>query len=904
MNGLRVFCFLCLFLATFTVLGDEKKKMDLSLAKARWVRSDAILWKTTDKELDSNCNFYLYTGNVKFTEKKGWQVEKQFSLSFIKKEDKEILLDSASVKKSICEVLKDHVVVVAKKKGKVISATTVQKTTVLDELFGYSGKDLGVSFIEGKPRLKLWAPTALSVKVHLFENSTEKTPRETKSMKATKGVWEITLSKEWKDKFYLYEVQVFTLTTQKIENNLVTDPYSVSVSNNGERSQILDLDDPKYKPKDWDQLQKPKLESVEDIVLYELHTRDFSIFDLSVPEKYRGTFMAFTLKDSNGMKHLMNLQRAGLTHIHLLPVFDIATIEERKELRKEAKIDSNLPGDSEEQQKEVGKYKDEDGFNWGYDPHHYGVPEGSYSTNPDGPQRILEFRKMIQSLSKKGLRVIMDVVYNHTHSCGQNSKSVLDKIVPGYYYRYGADGKISTSSCCADTASERMMMEKLMIETLCTWAKHYKVDGFRFDLMGHHSKSNMEKVRKTLESLTLEKDGVDGKKIYLYGEGWCFGSLNDEQPNEAFHQLNTYGYGIGTFNDRIRDSVRGGNFMHNSKSDQGFINGLYYDYNHEKGDSEIPKDLEKQKQKLLNYMDNIRIGMAGNLKYYKFMTAEDKVLTGGEINYRGSGHAGYTAFPRESINYVSAHDNYTLWDQITAKAPFQVETRKPQTATPEEKGRMQNLALAISAFGQGIPFFHAGIDMLRSKSGDGDSYNSGDWFNRLDFTYETNNWGAGLPPEWKNKYEWNFWRLRLADKTLSPSKQTILFSVNYFQALLRVRKSSKLFRLHTKEQICERLKFLNAEKGSKQIPGLIVMKIDDSSKQILDEKRKQIICLFNATREKIDFTHKSLKTQNLVLHPALDEKVDPRIKEATYEPKTGTITIPARSTLVYYEPRK
>ncbi len=202
--------------------------------------------------------------------------------------------------------------------------------------------------------------------------------------------------------------------------------------------------------------------------------------------------------------------------------------------------------------------RDRDGFNWGYDPYHYTVPEGSYSTDPSGSARIREFREMVQALNTAGLRVVMDVVYNHTHASGQNDKSVLDKVVPGYYHRLNAEGAVEKSTCCANTASEHVMMEKLMVDSLRTWATAYKVDGFRFDLMGHHMVANMLKVRERLSALTLDRDGVDGSKIYLYGEGWDFGEVAYGARGLNATQANLAGTGIGTFNDRMRDAVRGG----------------------------------------------------------------------------------------------------------------------------------------------------------------------------------------------------------------------------------------------------------------------------------------------------------------------------------------------------------
>jgi len=889
------------------------KELPTKRANAVWVSSDVIAIEMSES-LKSYRYFLQYeeNGDIKLEDNKlkgGESFELKFD-GIIDEHDSlykkypylkgYLKLSTSEIKNLIPEILKDYVIISAiDGNGKIIYLSSIQSYGILDELYTYKGDDLGISFDKNLvPTLKLWSPVAKSVRIQIFDNSDTLVPVESKEMKLLdKGVWSVTGKKEWKNLFYLYEIDVFNLNTGKVERNLVTDPYSLSLSINSKKSQIIDLNDTHLKPKDWNSLKKPKLDSIRDIVLYELHLRDFSINDKTVSEKNRGTFLAFTEKNSNGMKHLKKMANAGLTHVHLLPVFDIATIEENKSLQQNPVIPENLAPNSTEQQEIISKHKDKDGFNWGYDPFHYVVPEGSYSTDPNSSNRILEFRKMVKSLNETGLRVIMDVVYNHTASCGQSDTSVFDKIVPNYYYRLDKEGRIQSTTCCSDTASEHAMMEKLMIDTLKLWATQYKVDGFRFDLMGHHTTSNIQKIKDTLNALTLEKDGVDGKKIYLYGEGWKFGSLDAILKDEAFNQVNAFGYGVGTFNDRMRDSLRGGNFSHDTKSDQGFINGLYYDYNNEPANRETPKDLEQQKKQLLNYTDNIRIGLVGGLRDYKFINSDGKLIKGSEINYRGSNSA-YTADPIECINYVSAHDNYSLWDQISAKAPFNTERRVPTTATSQEKADMQKMGLSLVMFAQGIPFFDAGVEILRSKSGDGDSYNSGDWFNKLDYSYETNNWGIGLPIEEKNKNEWSFWSPRLADKNFKPSKATIVSTFDYFLDLLKVRRSSKLFHLDTK-QVMDRVRFIDSEET--QIPGLIVMTISDKieGKDNLDPDRKLIVVLFNARREKIEFSHNSLKNINLKLYSEFE-----KVKGANFDENSGTITIPARTTLVYYETEK
>lgn len=801
------------------------------------------------------------------------------------------------------ELLREQLVLVVKSAdGSVRAATSLQTFGVIDELAAYSGDDLGVTFDgSGVPTVKLWAPTARAVKLLIYDAATVAVPAQTVDLsRGDKGVWSVKGAPTWKNKFYLYEVEVFARSKGAFVKNLVTDPYSTSLAINSTRSQLVDLNDPALKPAGWDGLNKPELQAFEDIVLYELHVRDFSINDATVPAAHRGTYLAFTDLAADGMVHLSKLAQAGLSHLHLMPLADFTTVEEDRSQQAVPQIPAGAAGDSEEQQAALARVMGKDGFDWGYDPFHYSAPEGSYAMDANGSARILEVRKMVQSLAQIGLRVVMDVVYNHTHSAGQDDPtSVLDRVVPDYYYRLDSAGGIQNSSCCADTASEHAMMEKLMIDSLRLWAKQYKVDGFRFDFMGHHTTANLQHVRDALAALTPAQDGVDGKKIYLYGEAWQFGSLLDILPEQAFHQGHTYGSGIGSFNDRIRDSIRGGGPF-SGLADQGFATGLADDYNQSPANEETPTDPAGRLRKLAELGDDILLGLAGNLRDYVFVGADGKSVRGAEVKYRGAPGAGYTADPQETINYFSAHDNHTFWDYIQAKAPFKTPGRLPESATLAERVRMQNLALSLVALGQGVPFFLAGEDLLRSKSGDGDSYKSGDWFNRLDLSYATNNWGVGLPPAAKNKDKWPLWQPRLAAPELTPTRDHILSSAMHFRELLQIRRSSPLFRLRSADDISKRVKFFNV--GDKQQPGLIAMSISNklAGEADLDPDRRRIVVLVNANKADLVFQSDELKG-TLTLHPVQKLSADPVVRAAQCGDGSGKLTIPGRTTLVCVE---
>ncbi len=764
--------------------------------------------------------------------------------------------------------------------GTPVDATGLQIPGVLDDLYTYDG-DLGPVFDGNSVVVTIWAPTAKTVSLQVFADSDPATPAGVHPMTEdpATGTWSVTGPADWNGQYYLFDVEVYVPSTGAVEHNLVTDPYSLGLSMNSQRSQFVDLDDPGLMPPGWADYAKPALTAPEDIVIYELHVRDFSVNDMTVSADNRGTYNAFAAAGSNGTNHLASLAEGGLSHVHLLPTFDIASINENKAEWEapDPAILATYPPDSEMQQDAVSDYADKDGFNWGYDPWHYTVPEGSYATNPDGTARILEYREMVRALNEMGLRVVMDVVYNHTNASGQNDKSVLDRVVPGYYHRLNADGGIERSTCCENTASEHNMMEKLMVDSLVTWARDYKVDGFRFDLMGHHSKANMLKVRQALDALTLENDGVDGSAIYLYGEGWNFGEVANNARFEQATQRNMAGTGIGTFSDRLRDGVRGGNPFSNVQ-DQGFVNGLYYDSNGTPQGNELGT--------LLHISDWVRIGLIGDLADYELVNSGGNLVRADEVDYFGQ-QAGYTADPQENITYVAAHDNETLFDATQLKAPF--------AASMADRVRIQNLGNSIVMFGQGVPFFHAGQDILRSKSMDRDSFNSGDWFNAIDWSLATTNWGIGLPNAEKNLDNWPIMQPRLADPAFAPSSNDVFHSAEQFNELLRIRGSSRLFRLRDAAEVSARVGFHNT--GPSQVPGLVVMSIVDDYGDV-DLASEMIVTLFNAGDEAVSFGFEAMG-RDFELHPVQAASVDPVVQSAYYDATAEAFQVPARTTAVF-----
>ncbi|WP_428266556.1 pullulanase-type alpha-1,6-glucosidase [Haliangium sp.] len=868
-------------------------------------------------------------------------------------------------------ILQSQLAVVGKSSSGLVSATAVQIPGVLDELFAYDGA-LGVGFEDTgapqRPTFRLWAPTARSVTVHVY--NPDKTDLDTQAMTQNvdnPAVWEYTATDaSWYGNPYLYEVEVFTYRDPAnpgsdtdvpggVVKNLVTDPYSVALTTNSEYSLIIDLGDAATKPPGWDAFDPPSnFQAPEDIVLYEVHVRDFSIDDQSVTDAAdRGKYTAFTYDGANdaddhvlsdGMAHLQRLAHPdsdnatiqGVTHVHLLPVFDIATIDEDATARVD--LDSNFSalcartnnvvpagdctadanksirtvldelltasgtggtlGDTEEIQALVDVVRGLDGYNWGYDPFHYTTPEGSYATDPEGVQRIIEFRQMVMGLGAIDLRVVMDVVYNHTNASGQSDRSVLDKIVPGYYHRQNqTTGDVERSTCCENTATEHAMMEKLMIDSLEVWASQYKVSGFRFDLMGHHMKSNMENVRTALDSIDPD--------IYIYGEGWDFGEVGGNARGVNATQPNLAGTGIGTFSDRLRDAVRGGGPFDNGDAlrvNQGFVNGMFYD----KNDKNMASDAD-QLTSLLSQADLIRVGMAGNLKSFVIPSRFDLDIAGEDISYNGY-DAGYCEDPQEVITYIAAHDNQTLFDNNQYKIP---------TGTSmADRVRIQNLGLSINLLGQGIPFLHMGQDILRSKSMTRDSYDYGDWYNRVDFSYvdnaqASNNWNVGLPTKEKDGDAYAVIREIITDTSIQPAAANMERSHDHVREMLTIRRSSPLFSLRTGDEVNTRVDFHNGGShdltdGSGQIPGFLVMSITDGTCAgvDLDGAIDNIVILVNARPQVVTFdaTSTRLGGRSWDLSRVLEtESTDPVVGNSTYNATTNVFSIPARTTAVFFE---
>ncbi len=784
--------------------------------------------------------------------------------------------------------------------GSLAYATGVQNAGALDDLYAYGGK-LGVvirktGFLDrlvdewfdfageddGDAKIKVWAPTAQTMKLQLFKTSTDTAPSQVVAMTYHNGVWVSRLSSDWIGKYYLLDETVYAPTTRSVVENVVSDPYSIDIALNGSKSRITDMDAARNTPAGWEFDHAPALARVNDLSIYELHVRDFSVNDQTVPAEHRGMYLAFTDRNSDGMKHLRDLSQAGLKAVHLLPTFHFNSVNEDKSTWKTTPDLNGLGPDSQQQQAAVAAVQSADAYNWGYDPDHYLAPEGSYAVNPD--LRVKEYRQMVMGLHRSGLRVIQDVVFNHTSGFGEASNSILDEVVPNYYNRLDADGALQMGSCCADTATEHLMMGKLQQDAIVWNAKQYKIDGFRFDIMSFTFVSNLQKIRQALAKLTLDRDGIDGSKIYIYGEGFSFGETANNALGVNAQQSNLYGTGLGSFNDRMRDGVRGGGPFDDERV-QGFGTGLFTAPNAYTSSNTALAD---QKSTLLHRTDWIKVGLTGDLRDYTFIDSTGAQITGGTLDYQGQ-PTGYTATPVEAVNYVSVHDNQDIFDAIQLKAPT--------TESAQTHARRQVLSMSLVALGQGVPFFQAGDDLLRSKSLDQNSYDSGDWFNKIDWTGQGNNWGIGLPIASQNSSQWSFQQPVLANTSLQPSPADIATTTTAFQEFLKIRNSSSLFRMTSAEEIQQNLTFLN--NGPDQTPGLIVMKLAAPDSGYAGEGYKQIVVVFNGTSSEQKYVAASLAGQRLTLHPIQRHSGDAVVRTASANSKSGTLTVPALTTAVF-----
>lgn len=600
-----------------------------------------------------------------------------------------------------------------------VTVSNLYGTAEFEEMFTYDGV-LGVTYSAAGSDFAVWSPTASEVILVFYEDGYQGAVTDEIPMtKGEQGEWTVRVEGDLGGQFYTYRVTVGG------ETNEAVDLYARAVGVNGKRGMVIDLEE--TNPDGWENDTHVLVENQTDAVIYEVHVRDLSMHEDSGIEN-KGKFLGFTETDtvsssgaSTGVNHIKEL---GATHVHLLPSYDYQSIDETK-------LDDNK-------------------FNWGYDPQNYNVPEGSYSTDPyDGYTRVSEFKEMVKALHDEGLGVVMDVVYNHTFT---TDGSNFNNTVPQYYYRVNINGTYSNGSGCGnETASERSMVNKFIVESVVYWATEYHIDGFRFDLMGVHDIQLMEDVRAAL-------DEID-PRILVYGEGWQAGStLISGQDAALKANASKMNDRIAHFSDDLRDAIKGSVF---NETGRGFLNG-----NFSQGDA-------------------LKLGIVA------------------ATNHPQVSGSKWAAEPTQTVSYVSAHDNHTLWDKLILSTGLSEDIPEEY----DELLRIYKLCTTAVLTSQGMVFFQAGEEMARTKGGDHNSYISPDSVNKLD---------------WERKDEFSG-------------------LVEYYKGLIEIRKNHVAFRQATSAGIAETLTFIDEPHYT---DGVIAYTIDGAA---AGDSWDTIAVIFNAS---------------------------------------------------------
>ena len=589
-------------------------------------------------------------------------------------------------------------------------------------------KNLWLEYSKEKTTFKIWSPTATAVKLNFYKSGNDTKIIETHQLKDDEnGVWEKTINGDLNGTYYSYQIYVNDAWLAETPGI-----YAKAVGVNGNRAMVLNFDE--TNPENWQNDDFVTLKTPNEAIIYELHIRDFTI-QKEANSKLAGKYLGLVEKESksplNVSTAIDHIKELGITHVHLLPTFDHYSIDE-----------SNL---------------EKPQFNWGYDPQNYNVPEGSFATNPfDAEVRIKEFKTMVKAFHDANIGVILDVVYNHT---GRTETSNFNLENPKYYYRFDEKGNFSDAAACGnETASEREMMRKFIIESVKYWTEEYHLDGFRFDLMGIHD-------IETMNLLAGEIKQINPNSL-IYGEGWTAGDSPLPEAKRALKKHTHQMPKVAAFSDDIRDGIKGSVFEDEST---GFVNGA--------------KGME----------ESIKFGVVGSIKH-------------AQINYKKVNYSDefWANEPWQAINYVSCHDNHTLFDKLKISQP---------KASDKEIKAMHKLATAIVLTSQGTPFLHAGSEMMRTKNGEHNSYKSPDSINQIN------------------------WNLKVKNADV----------VAYFQNLIKLRKQHPAFRMPTAKEVQENLEFLKIEDG------FVSYQLKNNAN---NDSWKTILVIYNAQKNSVNYTLK------------------------------------------------
>lgn len=593
------------------------------------------------------------------------------------------------------------------------------------DLYPTSKESLWLNYTKKESTFKIWSPLATAVKLNFYKTGNNSDIFKKHALAVDQnGVWSKTMQGDLNGIYYTYETYINN--SWQAETPGI---YAKAAGVNGHRAMVLDFDS--TNPINWEHDNYVKLNSPNDAIIYELHIRDFTI-QKEANSSFFGKYLGLVEKGTKSLQNVStaidHIKELGITHVHLLPTFDHYSIDE-----------TNL---------------EKPQFNWGYDPQNYNVPEGSFSTNPfDAKVRITEFKTMVKAFHDANIGVILDVVYNHT---GRTENSNFNLENPNYYYRFDKKGNYSDAAACGnETASEREMMRKFMIESLKYWAIEYHIDGFRFDLMGIHDIKTMNLIADELKKINPNS--------LIYGEGWTANDSPLAKQKQALKKHTNQMPQIAAFSDDVRDGIKGSVFEY---KDTGFVNGA------------------KNKE------ESIKSGIVGSIKHAQIDYTK--------VNYSSKPWANA---PWQAINYVSCHDNHTLYDKLKISKP---------NASENEIKAMHKLATAIILTSQGTPFLHAGSEMMRTKNGVENSYKSPDAINQIN------------------------WNLKVKNEDV----------IRYFQNLITLRKEHPAFRMTTAKEVQENLEFLKAENG------LVSYQLKNNANK---DTWKTILVIFNANPKTIHY---------------------------------------------------
>lgn len=646
-----------------------------------------------------------------------------------------------------------------------LAACTGKKPTynAFNDYPAYPAENLWVQYTPVSTTFSVWSPTATAIKINLYENGDGGEVLESIEMVLeNEGLWRKTVEGDLNGTYYTFQIKIAETWLEETPGI-----YATAVGVNGKRAMVIDMNE--TNPTGWQSDKGPEINKPNDAIIYELHVRDITIHP-NGGSAFPGKYLGLTEKGTKGPQGVAtaidHMKELGITHVHLLPSFDHYAIDETK--------------------------LDQPQFNWGYDPQNYNVPEGSYATDPFHAEvRIKEFKEMVKAFHDEGIGVILDVVYNHT---GRTENSNFNLEVPGYYYRHNDDGNFSNASACGnETASERPMMRKYMIESVLFWAKEYHLDGFRFDLMGIHDIETMNEIAATLKAYN--------PNAFIYGEGWTAGGSPLPAKQQALKKNTWEMPRVSAFSDDIRDGLKGSVFDDKST---GFVSGAP------------------------NLEETVKFGVVGSIQH-------------DQINYKAVNYSdtAWTTEPWQAVSYVSCHDNHTLFDKLNISAV---------DATPEQIIAMHKLANAVVLTSQGISFLHAGVEMLRTKGGEHNSYNLPDSVNQI-------NW------QWKVDHAGVF---------------------AYYQSLINLRKNHPAFRMSTTNEVRENLSFLDTK------PGVVAFTINGKA---AGDSWSEILVCYNANLDM-----KEIEVEGAWEIAVLGDQFD----EAGFKSVDGKIEVPGISMLVAF----